>query len=383
MASVSEGITVEGEVGTDLGVNSENGFAAAMAAKVTQAREPKAAPVETRSAPVAPEDDTAAAIKRQVLGTEGSTSVKDGLQTKDNEREQIRADYEESLRRIGIDPDEPAAPTPVAPEALELAQLREDKAVAEFDEATITGAMTDAAALAMLKAQVRPERVEEVLLELYGLDEGDAPEDDERWIAMAELEEEADSLLAQGRHQVKVAMAQAIQQHVSESTIQELKQTLNGWAKGEGISGAEARARIEAVEREFGYDLAAVAQEFGPDKAEDILRAGDATLRELQHAGRVSQFKESLLAEPSTSVSEGLTINAGLGHVPLVPQPELGTQINPDRITRRATSNGRTTGAEIKKAMRAESSMEADFKRVQGIAGRMAEEARPKPTKGI
>lgn len=378
MSSIIEGLEVAGQPAVDLGLDSEAGFAAALAAKVAATREPAAAPAEERSAPVAPDYDSEAAIKAQLLSEDGGTSVAGGLEVKDGERERIRQDYRSSLEALGIDPDEPVAATPVSAESIELQQLREKDAINSFWERTLDGE-DDATALARLKSHASPEAVEGVLLELFGLDQGEADEDDFRWELIDKLEEQADRISAQAELQASAALAEAMQQVVSQKTLGETKQMLNGWARSEGYSGPEARARIAQVEQLMRRDLAQVAQQEGVARAEDLLRAGDALLDEGAHAERVAAFKERFLAEPTTSVSEGLTINAGLGHVPLVPRPEIGTQLDAGRVARRAARNGRKTPNAIKREIAATTAKDAEYQQLQRVAGEMAEALRPKP----
>lgn len=387
--NVNEGITVEGQPGTDAGVNSQEGWDAALRAKVAAAREPEAAPAEERSAPVAPDNDDAAAIKRQLLSDEGSTTIKDGLSSPAtdadkwghtaSERARIHEEFERSLRANGIDPDEPVAPTPVSPDSIELAQLREEKAVSDFWDNIVQGGDAEIATnLARLQQTVGPDVVEEVLWEALGIDEH-TPEDSHLWDELDMLEEAAAQVAAQVEFQASAQLANAMREHVSQQTLRELKTTLNGWARSEGLSGAQARARISQVEQFMGHDLAQVAQEFGVARAEDILRAGDALIDEGAHAERVARFKESFLAEASTSVSEGLTINAGMGDVPLVPRPQIGTQIDPERVARKATSRGRTTSRDIRRGVAQTDRIQAGMDEMRKLATKLAGEQMPKP----
>jgi hypothetical protein len=380
MSNITEGLTVAGEPGPDLGVNSEAGFNAALAAKVSRDREPEAAPAEEeRSAPVAPDTDDAAAIKRQLLSDEGSTAVKDGLVAKDGERERIRADYEDSLRRIGIDPDEPPAPTPVSPDSLELAELRADAAETRFWEAILEEGYDKVFEhFATLRSHIGPERAEEVAHEFIGIDE-DTSEDSHLWNELEALDDGAAQVAARAEFQATAAMAEALREHISEQTLRDTKVMVNDWKRDQGISAAEARARISRAENELGVSLVELAQQFGVPNANDVLRSLDSTLVGQEEAARDYRFKERMLAEPSTSVSEGLTINAGLGDVPLVPRPALAPRLNQDRVVRRAVHKGRTTTGDIKRGVAKTDQIQRDMDEMRKLATKIAGEQQPKP----
>lgn len=73
-------------------------------------------------------------------------------------------------------------------------------------------------------------------------------------------------------------------------------------------TGERVPMGLETLEVELMAPMSAhhlIAQRLGVKAAEDLLRSADATLQEAAYAGRVARFKERMLAEESTSVSEG------------------------------------------------------------------------------
>jgi hypothetical protein len=170
-----------------------------------------------------------------------------------------------------------------------------------------------------------------------------------------------------------------MREHVSKQTPRDTKAMVNDWKRDQGLSPAEARARISRAEGELGVSLVELAQQFGVAKANDVLRAMDSTLLGQDEAAREYAFKARMLAEPTTSVSEGLTVNAGLGDVPLVPRPQLAPKLNQERVVRRAVRSGRTTPRDIKRSVAASSEIEAGMNEMRKLATQLAGEQQPKP----
>lgn len=386
MPSVQEGLTTPGEAGFDAGVDSEEGFNAALAAKVGQSRETPAAPAERRHTPVTPDTDTAAQIKRQLLEDEGSTKVADGLEVPNAERAKIHEDYLAAERELAADPahqewlaNEARRSALEQSEKLELQDLREDAAIDRFDTTAITGDDAEITfAFARLKSEVSPDRFEEALQDYFGVDEDTDP-DDPVWDVMGEIDTQADEILATADYETKLAFQQAVEAQVTELTMRDTKAMLNEWVRSEGISAAEGRARITQVEQFTEHSLLDIAQTAGVAKAENVLRAGDATMREAAYAERVQKFKEDFVNEPSTSVQDGLTINAGMGHIPVAPRPVIGQQMREERVVARAVKGGRQTPEQIKAELMSTSDLESEYARVQRIAGREFEARQPKP----
>ena len=388
MPSIQEGLTTPGETSIDAGVNSEAGFNAALAAKVGQPRETPAAPAERRHTPVTPDSDTAAQIKRQLLSDEDSTNVKAGLSVPNEEKDRHghtaadRKRIHEEFIALGLDkpdPDMEAASRIERSEKIELQELREDAAIERFDTTAIAGDEAEISyAFARLKSEMSPDRFEEALMDYFGVD-ADTAEDDPVWELMGEIDTEADQILATADYETKVAFQQAVEAQVTTLTVRDTKAMLNEWVRSEGISAAEGRARIAQVEQFTGHSLLDIAQTAGVAKAENVLRAGDSTMREAAYAQRVQAFKEQFVGQESTSVSEGLTINAGMGHVPVAPRPVIGHQMNEARVVARAVRGGRQTPEQIKAELMSTSDLESEYARVQRIAGREFEARQPKP----
>ncbi len=352
MSSIAEGITIEGEPSeASESVNSESGFAAAMAAKAAAQSQEQAAPAERRSAPVTPDRDRADLIREQLLGTEGSTRVSDGIT--EHEPGEASARREEIAR--------------VARAREQAATDPEVQALAEGDEL----ATADAAELAERR---RSEAVEEHLVTLEESDE--MQERAEAWQALsAEERHEAEDLgYVTDADAFELSFAarvwsEQIERDKSERRAEKLAwednearaNALDKWATSRGLEGAALEDRMQAV-AEFVRSSGAEIGGLDAGRWADLWTKADRALIERDRADRETAFKNDLLGQ-STSVGDGIEVLGANGQwvapnaVQLAPRPSWA---NVEHGPRK-----RQSAAQVRAAVAQESPLAAEYQKLQ------------------
>jgi hypothetical protein len=279
------------------------------------------------------------------------------------DRRRIHADYE----RLQADPDFQAS----LARGRQLNEQREAgrDALAELSmqefRARASVAETDAELLAALVTVKReaPERLEQALHETASALTGVTPD-------ALEWDENAADELADAIDQIEAAvnsadgaertfraeeLASGLAQEAASQAVADRKAYLNKWAAENGLSGAEARTRIQAAENfarnELGIELPTIIKQ---QDFEHVFRSAMATLEETDRAERMRSFQQQLLDSPSTSVSDGLETLGAFGwqrHNDHDLELHYGPPVpDPDRTVRRAVSE-RLSAQEIREAV--------------------------------
>jgi hypothetical protein len=362
MASISEGITVEGEAANNDGDLSQSAFDSMLAEQATKSYDaPTAAgPEERRDV----SSDSIEQVYRDVLApTSGTADIREGLSVAvpepvESRREPLDAEnaklVQEAQRQLvreqsALERGADAVDELAARDALDLVRAGDGEGaleayvgLAERGPALLDQALWDAAVI------------------LSGLNPSDVDlEDDED--AVADFTETLDVLSAQvsaaRNEKAFVAAAEKVAALSTMAQAQDVaaqKSAISEWQADLGLSAAEARARVEVAEAVcpdlFGVELSAITD---PSEFDAALRACDSTVAETGSAIRTRQIQESVLGATSTNVRGGLEVLGPLGYQPIVEQTldRFGPPVpTPDRTAARATRH-RHTADDIRRSV--------------------------------
>jgi hypothetical protein len=317
--------------------------------------------VEEPSRCADPGEDSAERIIWDVLGPDTLPTVQAGLTI-----------HDPSVPKAGV-PERPRELSPESRRLVESAVEEQRQDNADREELAghrflmrcedATGDHDVLVALAELR-RVAPEGYEAALWDLAQdvsgidpeLDEGDVDAMQTLAGTLEELETSVERVEAEARLEEAERLIAGLTEENNRKTIESQRRAVREWQDDQGLSSAQARARIEAAES-FSRNVLGIELSRLTDSKEfkAALAVADATLRESETMERTRAINQQLLDTPSTSIGDGLTHFSALGRwerlngVNLA--DELGPPVpSPQRIVARASAR-RVTGAEIRGAV--------------------------------
>ncbi len=364
MASISEGITVEGEAANSGGDLSQSAFDSMLAEQATKSYDEPAAP----ATPEPRRDLSADSVEQVYLDvlapTSGTADIRDGLSVEVPElpeprREPLDAESAELVRQAERQLErQQEALIRGAGHADEIARRDAIDLVRAGDG---EGALEAYIGLAERSPALLDQALWDAAVIVSGIDPSDGDlEDDED--AAADFTETLDVLAAQvsaaRNERAFVAAAEkvaALTTMAEKQNLESQKAAISEWQKDLNLSADEARARVEVAEAVcpdlFGVELSTITDR---RQFDSVLRACDSTIAETGSAIRTREIQQSVLDARTGNVRDGLEILGPLGYQPLVDQNldrNFGPPIpSPNRTAARAVRH-RNTAEEIRQSV--------------------------------
>jgi hypothetical protein len=364
MASISEGITVEGEAANSGGDLPQSAFDSMLAEQATKSYDAPATPAtpEPRRDLSA---DSVEDVYRSVLDepSGGSTRVKDGLSVEVPElseppRERLAPADQELVARAQRDLARERQALEVGAEASD--RLAVIEAIGHVRAGEGAAALDAFVGLSERSNVLLDQALYDAAVLISGVDEADLEYDEESADDLAETIDVLARQVSEARNER--AFIAASERVAQLTTIKEgrdiaaQKSVISTWQSDLGLSADEARARVEAAEAVCPHLFPGVVLADITDQKQfdAVLRACDSTIAEAGSAQRTRQIQQSVLDQPSGNVRDGLEQFTALGWQPIVDQNldrNFGPPVpTPDRTAARAQRH-RSTVEDIRQSV--------------------------------
>jgi hypothetical protein len=194
--------------------------------------------------------------------------------------------------------------------------------------------------------------VEEAAEYVTGVDSTDVDDDLDAWGAAADsLDANARIVEALRRSIEAQELADELRPLAVAQRVEESRATIREWQIEQGLTGAQARERLAAIEQatreDTGRELADFAAE-DPATFANLLRAEGAALDAVSREFTAHEIRQGILDAPTTSVSDGLTQMTPWGSMKLQEVPELAPRQESIEAQAVAAARPRETAEQIK-----------------------------------